>query len=121
MQARLTLVMVVIAVALLWASLMARAPEPEVLPETLRIEGFETRDPSEDEMAKLRRTIEVLARQAAVRKSDAGLRPDSGARWFDAGDPAAWKKDPILRRAAVGESIPGDGSWDPLAPDAGAR
>jgi hypothetical protein len=57
----------------------------------------------------------------AVRTADAGRRPDSGARWFDAGDPAAWKNDPILRRAAVGDSIPGDGSWDPLNPDAGLR
>ena len=65
----------------------------------------------------LREQIEAAARRSMTTK-EAQIEPqtNAGMHWFDAG--AEWHNDPIVKRAAVGESIPSDGSWDPLRPDA---
>ena len=117
MRHRLVVVLVALAFVLLFLALLREAPPVHTVPQELRQPDLELTEPSDETLETLRRQIEAAARASKPAKSnDAGFLSDAGMRWFDAG--ADWHNDPIVKRAAVGESIPSDGSWDPLRPDA---
>lgn len=109
--------MVLIAFVLLFLAVFRAAPPAHEVPAHLRAPAEQLAEPDDEAIEDLRRQIEAAVRNKQKQaKPDAGSRPDSGMRWFDGG--SDWLNDPILKRAAVGESIPSDGSWDPLNPDA---
>ena len=118
MKHRLVVALVVTAFVLLFFALLREAPPSAAVPQALRQPQLELAEPTDETLDRLRRQIEAAARSSQVSTGrDGGPRqPDAGMRWFDAG--AEWHNDPIVKRAAVGESIPSDGSWDPLRPDA---
>lgn len=117
MRHRLAVALVALAFLFLFLALMREAPESVTVPQQLRQPELELTEPSDETIDALRRQIEAAARRPApAQVGDGGPRRDAGMRWFDAG--AEWHNDPIVKRAAVGESIPSDGSWDPLRPDA---
>jgi len=114
---RLAVALVALAFLFLFLALLRDAPPAATVPEQLRHPELELTEPDDEALESLRRQIELAARKASPKPpGDAGPAPDTGMRWFDAG--ADWHNDPIVKRAAVGESIPSDGSWDPLRPDA---
>lgn len=117
MKHRLAVALVALAFLVLFLALLRDAPPVAAVPERLRHPELELTEPGDEALESLRRQIEQAARKVSPKSpQDAGPRPDTGMRWFDAG--AEWHNDPIVKRAAVGESIPSDGSWDPLRPDA---
>lgn|GEM_PF-7090604 len=109
--------LVALAFVFLFLALLREAPPAATVPAELRQPEMELTEPSDEVLDALREQIEAAARRSMTTK-EAQVEPqtDAGMRWFDAG--AEWHNDPIVKRAAVGESIPSDGSWDPLRPDA---
>jgi hypothetical protein len=117
---RLFIVIALAAVLALWAAILLRSPPYPTLPKDVRAADFEIREPSLDQLEVLRRSIEAAAKKrgaaAAVQRpkavEDAG--PSAAAARYDAGAYESWVDQELLRRAETGESIPTDGSFDPL-------
>ena len=105
-----------LAMAALWWTILQTGDEYRHLPQQFRSEDFEPKEPTESDLEKLRKSIEKAARLRAEKppiaavKSDAGTVPEKA---FDAGLYETWVDQELLRRAATGESIPSDGSFDP--------
>jgi hypothetical protein len=114
---RLTLAAVLVAVVALWWVILQKSPEYRQIPAQFRVEDFEAKEPTPNELEALKNSIESAARKRVqiqkpkVVLSDAGqvVPPTS----YDAGKYESWVDQELLRRAETGESIPSDGSFDP--------
>ncbi len=116
MKWRLALFLLFVAVVLVWVAIVVTAPQTRPIPAQLRVEDFEAKEPTVDELEALKRSIEAAAKKsppikpAKVPLFDAGTAPRQP---YDAGKYESWVDQELLRRAETGESIPSDGSFDP--------
>ncbi len=116
MKWRLALFLFLVAIVLLWVAIVVTAPQTRPIPAQLRVEDFEAKEPTTDELEALKRSIEAAARKSPPPKAVKLPLADGGTVApppYDAGKYESWVDQELLRRAETGESIPSDGSFDP--------